>query len=476
MSEPPIHEPPVPTPPGNGPASPIEQSPRNITGWIVFGLLILLSIAANFVPEAKTTARLKPHDSDQELLRHAMSAVVLETMLRRPIASHESRERTELDKTLAKPIAKLVLQSDRDPMAAMLYAEMRTFQGLPVPAARLRLLKVSKYPEDRAFFGIYSAQSLSRQQAATLCDKLPSNPFVYQAARAQAFERAGDGAALDRYVSPVPAFGEAFLSICFWPFLFCSLVIWLGFRKKAQTKTLFPRGIPLASITPVDADRLAIRAGQIFCVFIAASLLAAAIVSTLRGPHLGGALTAAAGLVTIAAVFGLQYMPVLGKQIRLADMGLSTANLWSDVRLGVLGFVAEFPVALMLSVVCVTLLRFLPAPTHPATEALEHSHDWRTVVPILILGCIVAPFWEEVAFRGLIFPGLNRLLGGMVSAILVSSFLFACVHPQGITIWLPLAFVGVTSCYLQYQSKSLIPGMVMHCLHNGAIFAAILLT
>jgi len=455
---------------------------RNYAGWICITAMVLLMMMLTWATTSQQKpGRLEGYEDEQATLKRIMSAESLEKTLATPL-SQVQKTNDDLSESLTEPISALVLEADKSPMAAMLYAEMRTYQKQPIPISHLGVLQHSRLPEDQAFFEIYTTSKLTRHQADKLIAKLPNEPFVYEAAKVQALQKAGDKDALVRLVSPTSFIGFGLLIFGGWIFLGLSFVVWLVFMRRQREGKLEPKGIPLDTLTPHDADRLAIRATQIFVSFILMQFLAAGAVlafdhySRSHLPISEGEVGAGAGLLTIASVFALQRLAVDGKFIVLEYLGFRLTNLKRDVFLGFLGFIAEFPVAMLLAELSTIALHWLPKGTHPASEALMKNHDLRTVIPILISGSIVAPFWEEIVFRGLLFPGLKTLLGGIMPGVLLSSLLFACVHSQGITLWLPLAFVGATSCFLSYQSRSLVPGMVMHCLHNTAIFVMILLS
>lgn len=463
----------LPTP--NGPPSE-EGARRNFTGWTCFAILVLFVMIAVGTSNAKAKPpRLDGHEGDEILLKQVLSTESLEKTLGASMSSAIASNHDTLSKTLDDPIAELVLEADSDLYASMLYAAMRTYQGQKVPVEHLKLLAKSKVPEDQAFYEIYSRDSLSHVQANQLVSKLPTSPFIYQAARVQALQKAGDSEAVARLISPLACLGTFILELGAFPFIGASLAVWLIFRRRLREKSLELKGIPLDGITPLDADRLAIRAAQILAIFVISGLVVMYTARSLRVHLTDAEMSAGGGILTICAIFALQRFPVDGKLIHLSTMGLNARNLGKDILLGIVGFLAEFPVAMILGSVSVTLMRWLPKPTHPA-EALEHTHDLRTIIPILVSACIIAPFWEEIAFRGLLFPGIKKLMGGIVPGILLSSIIFASVHPQGIAEWLPLAFIGATSCYLSYQSRSLVPGMVMHGLHNAALCLLMLLS
>ena len=85
---------------------------------------------------------------------------------------------------------------------------------------------------------------------------------------------------------------------------------------------------------------------------------------------------------------------------------------------------------------------------------------WVAIVAI----CVMPGIWEEVAFRGLIQTQLQRAVGAR-EAIVLSALLFAVIHLSffsGVYLFL----LGLVLGYLCHRSRSLIPGMVLHFVHN----------
>lgn len=85
---------------------------------------------------------------------------------------------------------------------------------------------------------------------------------------------------------------------------------------------------------------------------------------------------------------------------------------------------------------------------------------------------IVAPFAEEIFFRGFIFPGLLRPFG-VVGAMLASGLLFGIFHITDVgTIGLVLPFgaIGVLFAWLYYRSGSLWTAIFAHATFNAVSF------
>lgn len=99
-----------------------------------------------------------------------------------------------------------------------------------------------------------------------------------------------------------------------------------------------------------------------------------------------------------------------------------------------------------------------------ALEALVHS-PWGFVAIVLC-----APLSEEVVFRGAVIPALLEWKKASVwMAIFISAILFALVHFNPAQI--PHAIlVGVLLGWLFVRTRSIIPGLVLHCINNGMTY------
>jgi membrane protease YdiL (CAAX protease family) len=77
---------------------------------------------------------------------------------------------------------------------------------------------------------------------------------------------------------------------------------------------------------------------------------------------------------------------------------------------------------------------------------------------------VVAPFVEELTFRGLGFSVLRPF--GVWTAIVLVGILFGVAH--GLVEALPfLAAFGAGLAYLRYRVDSVVPGMIVHGLFNA---------
>lgn len=90
---------------------------------------------------------------------------------------------------------------------------------------------------------------------------------------------------------------------------------------------------------------------------------------------------------------------------------------------------------------------------------------------------IVAPIYEELIFRGLLWSAITEQFTsppdteyrGAIVASLVTSFIFAVIHLQyGIYEISTIVVLALIFCYARIKSGSLILPMILHIVNNGA--------
>ena len=117
---------------------------------------------------------------------------------------------------------------------------------------------------------------------------------------------------------------------------------------------------------------------------------------------------------------------------------------------------------------------WLPSPPElPIDKMLRTSTDaWL----MSIFGVFIAPFAEELLFRGLLFPALSRRAGA-VAGLALTSIAFGALHAaQLANAWLFVGFivmVGAVLTLVRWRFHSLAASTLVHMGYNGALFAAI---
>lgn len=113
---------------------------------------------------------------------------------------------------------------------------------------------------------------------------------------------------------------------------------------------------------------------------------------------------------------------------------------------------------------------------HPVVPLLldgKKGNDATLWIAFLAVG--VAPFIEEIMFRGALYGWMRTRLGAFLSIVL-SSIIFAVVHPQGAVGVLPLTIIGMVLAFLREWRGTLMAPMLAHaCFNAGTLIMVIAL-
>lgn len=94
------------------------------------------------------------------------------------------------------------------------------------------------------------------------------------------------------------------------------------------------------------------------------------------------------------------------------------------------------------------------------------------VLIIMVYSVILAPFAEEIVFRGFLYGALRSKLGVATGAV-ISSVFFAAIHGYTVAGSCSIFLSGLVFATIYEKSGSLLPGMVAHGAFNLAITAQI---
>ena len=135
-------------------------------------------------------------------------------------------------------------------------------------------------------------------------------------------------------------------------------------------------------------------------------------------------------------------------------------------------------VALALSVGGITQVIPMPTEPLPIEELLEKLlKDRHSVFVLAGFGVLIAPPVEEMAFRGFLYPVVERSYGNG-AAVLVTGTIFSGLHGWQYgwhwQILLLLLYVGIVFGVLRARTRSIVPSTLVHCAYNATLFAALI--
>lgn len=184
--------------------------------------------------------------------------------------------------------------------------------------------------------------------------------------------------------------------------------------------------------------------------------------------HAADLATAISVFITSALLEGIFLLPPLYHALRTRPRGTSR---WQGIQ--ALGF-RGFPVARAALLFILGFLAYLAfsqlygllnISTNADALRRQTLYAPYTTAATLLVAVIVAPFCEEIFFRGYVFPAVARALP-IWAAILVTALFFGVVHAD-LGSFVPLVAIGIVLAILRWRTTSLWPGMLFHALNNG---------
>jgi uncharacterized protein len=156
----------------------------------------------------------------------------------------------------------------------------------------------------------------------------------------------------------------------------------------------------------------------------------------------------------------------------LRVLGLRSTRFWPAVGWVIFGLIVVYVVTIIYGVLIQTL--HWPLQTNGDALVQEARTMPFTVIGALIGAVVIAPFCEEIFFRGFLFAGLLRGMT-VLWATLISTTLFTIVHGD-IGSAVPLFAIGLMLAMVRWRTGSIWPGMALHMLNNAIASVLVIAT
>ena len=136
------------------------------------------------------------------------------------------------------------------------------------------------------------------------------------------------------------------------------------------------------------------------------------------------------------------------------------------------GLIVVYAVSILYQII---ITRFsLDLRTNVDTLQQLGQHAPLTVVGTLIGAVFIAPFCEEIFFRGFMLAGFLQRIP-VWAAVLLSSLLFGIAHGD-VGSFTVLLVIGIVLAIVRWRTGSIWPGMALHMANNAIAAVAVLLT
>ena len=204
-------------------------------------------------------------------------------------------------------------------------------------------------------------------------------------------------------------------------------------------------------------------------VFLAANLLAGAFLQSPPDASPGSLDLLANAVVWSATILVLftWLHHVRGRGI--GDLGLHGEGLLGATAWGGALWVAALP--FLFGVLSAWLFLFIlseaPLENHPIAPVLDDPGKAPALYAASVLTAVlVAPFAEEVLFRGFLYGALRSILGPWL-AMVATSALFAAMHP--LAGFYSILMLGLLFAFLYERTGNLFAPIIVHATHNGVL-------
>jgi len=134
---------------------------------------------------------------------------------------------------------------------------------------------------------------------------------------------------------------------------------------------------------------------------------------------------------------------------------------------GVKGWLTIVPFVLLISLILNSLIDNQNG-SNPLLEIVLNNKNYFSFFILFVTTTLLAPFFEEVIFRGVLLPTISRDFG-TIWGIIISAFIFALAH-LSIGEMPPLFVLGIGLGITRIATGSLLSSVIMHSLWNGLTF------
>jgi hypothetical protein len=154
--------------------------------------------------------------------------------------------------------------------------------------------------------------------------------------------------------------------------------------------------------------------------------------------------------------------------------GFTTRRLARTLVLSVLATALILPLAMALGEVSRMILEGVGkhVELQESVKALQTTETLEQQVYFALVTVFVAPFVEEVMFRGILYPTIKQF-GFPKFAVWSTSLFFAFSHVNALA-FVPLLFMAVILTLLYETTENLFAPIVTHALFNATNFALLL--
>lgn len=181
------------------------------------------------------------------------------------------------------------------------------------------------------------------------------------------------------------------------------------------------------------------------------------------------ALTYLSSMIPIIPIFAVSLRGISGWQKIIFNFSQTSLK---SIAWTMGGYFVAVPLVVITSLVQQLILRERGGG-NPLLEIIIESQSNLSILIFWVTLGVSAPLFEEILFRGFLFPSLTKYFSPQL-ALIGSAFLFALVH-MNINDILPLTMLGIVLGETYLRSRSLLTPILLHSLWNTGSLVSLLL-
>jgi len=182
--------------------------------------------------------------------------------------------------------------------------------------------------------------------------------------------------------------------------------------------------------------------------------------------------------LTFSIFYGIQVLLMLGvvwffaiywRGSSIKALGFRYYSILKTIWYSFLALISIF----LFSFVYVLVLRFalgIEAPPSKIEELVSNNNVSGNI--LIVVTAVIAPFCEEIYFRGFLYPAFRKNLG-VTAGLLLSSFLFALAHLE-LYSFIPIMVIGWLLAYIYEKTKSIFTVIFLHSVYNLILISILL--
>ena len=182
--------------------------------------------------------------------------------------------------------------------------------------------------------------------------------------------------------------------------------------------------------------------------------------------------------LSFSIFYGIQALLMLGvvwffaiywRGATVRDLGFRYYSILKTIWYTFISLIFIFLIS-FLYVLALKSILGIEAPPSKVDELISNRNISSNI--LIIITAIVAPFCEEIYFRGFLYSAFKKNFGVTV-ALFLSSFLFALAHLE-LYSFIPIMVIGWLLAYIFEKTKSIFAVIFLHAVYNLILISILL--